>query len=201
MKIISSLFLLISFSSLYSLELDEKLFARILDTSDSKRTILVNKGREHGLVKGDHAKFSTPEGMFGRAVVVKISPSRSVWSIYRPVDESKIVAKMAFVLKIATPIKLTTDESRELGILAKEIDKKEEEVVDIDPETAKRQKILSTYFTPKKKTITTRGNQNYSNLDESGEVKKRDRTIDWSALDGEKDLNRVDSKIDFSNLR
>ena len=44
-------------SSSYALEIDEKLTLRIVKTSDTKKTVLINRGQEDGLAKGDHAKF------------------------------------------------------------------------------------------------------------------------------------------------
>ena len=54
--------LIVIFSFVFSrigicLEIDEKLTLRILDVSDTKRTILINRGLEDGLVVGDHAKL------------------------------------------------------------------------------------------------------------------------------------------------
>lgn len=97
-----------------ALDIDEKLTFRILQTSDSKKTILVNRGLEDGLVVGDHAKFFITTGVFARAVVIRATPSRSVWSIYRIVKPNEIHRDKVANLKISSPVKLTNDRTKSL---------------------------------------------------------------------------------------
>ena len=66
--------------------------------------------------------------MIARAALVRVSPSRSVWSIYRFVDRDKIISEIAVTFKITESVKLTKDESKHLGLLASKIDKKEEKI-------------------------------------------------------------------------
>jgi len=99
-------------NSVFALEVDEKLTLRVLKVSDTKKTILINRGTEDGLVVGDHAKFFLTSGVVARGVVVKSSPSRSIWSIYRLIDENKISNDVVMNLKISTPVKVTEDESK-----------------------------------------------------------------------------------------
>lgn len=113
MKIILMLLLLVP-SMTYGLEVDEKLTVRILKTSDSRKTILINRGTEDGLVEGDHARFMVTAGIVARGMVVKVSPSRSVWSIYRLVNADYIVNDSVMTLKITPPVKVTKDESQSL---------------------------------------------------------------------------------------
>lgn len=101
-------------SSSYALEIDEKLTMRFLKVSNSKKTVLVNRGSEDGLVVGDHAKFFITQGVIARGVVVKASPSRTIWSVYRIVDPEEIVEGKVLNLKISTPVKLTDDPSKSL---------------------------------------------------------------------------------------
>lgn len=117
MKIISLLvfFILISLKA-YALDIDEKLTLRLLNVSNSKRTVLVNRGIEDGLVKGDHAKFYLSTGMIARGVVVKVSPSRSVWSLYRLVTPDDVKTNKVLNLKIATPVKITEDPSKMITV-------------------------------------------------------------------------------------
>ncbi|MBP5296870.1 MAG: hypothetical protein J6Y94_06010 [Bacteriovoracaceae bacterium] len=96
----------------YALDIDEKLTSRILRVSSSQHTILINRGLEDGLVIGDHAKFFLPEGVIARGVVVKASPSRSVWSLYRLVNPDLVKSDTVVELKIATPVQLTSDPSK-----------------------------------------------------------------------------------------
>jgi hypothetical protein len=105
--------LLISFSA-FSLEIDERLTLRIVKVSESKKTILINRGIEDGIIKGDHAKFFLTVGVVSRGVVVKVSPTRSVWSLYRLVNTEYIRDDQVMRLKITAPVKITKDESRML---------------------------------------------------------------------------------------
>jgi hypothetical protein len=97
-----------------ALEIDEKLTLRFLKVSSTKKTVLINRGGEDGLVVGDHAKFFITAGVVARGVVEKVSPTRSVWSLYRVVDPEEIVDEKVLNLKIATPAKITDDPSKSL---------------------------------------------------------------------------------------
>ena len=109
-------FLLIPFtlSHLHALEIDEKLTLRFLKVSSTKKTVLINRGGEDGLVVGDHAKFFITAGVIARGVVEKVSPSRSVWSLYRVVDPTEIVEDKVLNLKISSPVKITSDPTKSL---------------------------------------------------------------------------------------
>ena len=98
----------------HALEVDEKLTIRLLKISDSRKTVMVNRGTEDGLIEGDHAKFIVTSGIVARAVCVKVSPTRSVWSIYRTVNADFIAADSVLTLKITPAIKLTKDETKPL---------------------------------------------------------------------------------------
>ena len=104
---------LLSFN-VFSLEIDERLTMRIVKVSESKKTILINRGIEDGIIKGDHAKFFLTVGVVARGVVVKVSPTRSVWSIYRLVNADYIRNDQVMRLKITAPVKITKDESKML---------------------------------------------------------------------------------------
>lgn len=109
---------LLSFTSVSALEVDEKLTMRILDASVSKKTVLINRGLEDGLVVGDHAKFFITTGVIARGVVVKASPSRSIWSVYRLVKPQEVSKGLVANIKISTPVKLTNDSSKSIRALA-----------------------------------------------------------------------------------
>jgi len=107
------IFLLLSLPmALRALEVDEKLTLRILRTSSSKKTVLINRGLEDGLAEGDHAKFFIESGVIARGVVIKVSPSRSVWSIYSLSKPEEIILERVVNLKISTPVKLTQDNTK-----------------------------------------------------------------------------------------
>jgi hypothetical protein len=108
------LFLICISSNSYSLEIDEKLTLRIVKVSESRKTMLINRGVEDGIVKGDHAKFFLTVGVVARAVAVKVSPTRSVWSVYRLVNADYIKNDQVMKLKITTAVKITKDNSKML---------------------------------------------------------------------------------------
>lgn len=98
----------------FALEVDEKLTLRIVNTSESKKTVLINRGVEDGLAKGNHAKFFISTGVIARGVCIKLSPTRSVWSIYRLVNADFLRDDQVMKLKITPAVKITKDESRML---------------------------------------------------------------------------------------
>lgn len=108
------LFLVFFSGPIFSLEIDEKLTSRVVNTSVSKKTILVNRGIEDGLAVGDHAKFYVSVGVVARGVVIKTSPTRSVWSLYRLVNKEYIREEQVLKLKITPAVKITKDESKML---------------------------------------------------------------------------------------
>src|SRR5690606_11968702 len=98
----------------HALEVDEKLTVRILKTSDTRKTILINRGTEDGLVEGDHARFMVTAGIVARGMILRVSPTRSVWSIYRLVNADYIVNDSVMTLRITPPVKVTKDDSQTL---------------------------------------------------------------------------------------
>ncbi|MBP9679904.1 MAG: hypothetical protein KBD76_00750 [Bacteriovorax sp.] len=125
---------IILFNTLHALEIDEKLTLRFLKVSSSKKTILINRGAEDGLAVGDHAKFFRTTGVIARGVVEKISPSRSIWSLYRIVDSAEIENDLVLNLKIASPVKITVDPSKSMKDSGEE---EGTEIMDINaPETS-----------------------------------------------------------------
>ena len=92
--------------------MDEKLTIRVLGLSSSKKTLLANRGLEDGLVVGDHAKFFLTTGVVARGVIVKASPSRSIWSVYRIIDGTQVSKDKIMNIKISSALKLTEDSSR-----------------------------------------------------------------------------------------
>ncbi len=107
------LFLLI-LPYVHALEVDEKLTLRVLKASDTKKTILINRGEEDGLKKGDHAKFFLTTGVVARGMVVKVSPMRSIWALYRLVNAREVNTDQVMNLKITTPVKISSDETKML---------------------------------------------------------------------------------------
>ena len=114
MKFVIYVLIFFSLNKSFALEIDEKLTIRFLKVSNSKKTVLVNRGSEDGLVAGDHAKFFVTSGVVARGVVEKVSPSRSVWSLYRVVDAAEITDDKVLNLKIASPVKITEDPTKSM---------------------------------------------------------------------------------------
>jgi len=112
-KILTAFFLLLSLN-VFALEIDEKLTLRILKISNTGKTVLINRGVEDGLSVGDHAKFFLTIGVVARGAVIKTSPTRSVWSLYRLVNKEYIKVNQVLNLKIASAIKITSDPSKDI---------------------------------------------------------------------------------------
>jgi hypothetical protein len=189
--------------SSFALEVDKRFVARVMAVSDSKKTLLIDKGHEVGLREGDHAKLSLPSGMVARGIIVKISPSRSVWSIYRFTRKEKIQKDVVFTFKISPAVRLSTDETRALGILGKRMNKKSEKIdFTVEGEKFKKeQKKLKNDFIRKDKIISQYDTVDYSSLDESPKKNPRDPDVDWNGVDGKNDLVDFDSGLDYSNLK
>jgi hypothetical protein len=188
----------------FGLEKDTRLVSRILGASDSKRTLLLNRGGESGLVVGDHAKISLPTGMLARGVVVRLSPTRSVWSVYRFTNKEAIRTNLAVAIKISSPIKLTKDESKSLGIFRDEYNKQEKDRLDKELPKAQekiKKSIDATVKKDDKKQKLFRGNINFSSLDDPGNKIPLDPDLDWSGLDGKRDKEAFAAQLDYSTLR
>lgn len=114
MRILLILAMFLVNTLVFALEIDEKLTLRFLKVSNSKKTILINRGAEDGVALGDHAKFFITSGVIARGVAEKVSPSRSIWSLYRVVDPDEITDGKVLNLKIASPVKITEDPSKSM---------------------------------------------------------------------------------------
>lgn len=112
MRLLLAFTVLLLSTATFALEIDEKLTLRLLDVSQSKKTVLINRGIEDGLVVGDHAKFFKTTGVTARGVVIKVAPTRSIWSLYRIIEADTIVKNRVLSLKISAPVKVTNDPSR-----------------------------------------------------------------------------------------
>ena len=109
------IFILLFFAvQAYALEIDEKLTLRIIGLSETRKTVLINRGVEDGIAQNDHAKFYVSSGVVARGVCIKTSPTRSVWSLYRLVNADFIRNEQVMKLKVTPAVKITKDESRML---------------------------------------------------------------------------------------
>lgn len=200
-----------SHSFALEMDIDDKIVARILGVSESRRTVLINRGEEHGLKVGHHARFSTPQdGYFARAVVVRISPSRSVWSIYRVPTSGILRENLVTTVKIATPVVLTDDETRALGIMASTYQRRIDDEIPRQQEARPRgeppQRSLTDHLVvdEEQRRSTIHRGRDFSNL-HSSPIFRRDAEIDWSGLDHERELMMRGERgrregIDYSSL-
>ena len=214
MKWCWSIFLSFLLASAIALEIDSTFLARFLKFSDSKRTVLINQGLEAGLKEGDHAKISLPGGMVARAVVVKLAPTRSVWSVYRFVNQDKLVPQTVATFKITSAIKLTSDESKHLGAFAETIEKqnqeREREQLERDKKAlltdeeqrleGKRESLRQSIGLAEKKGSLSLVRE-FSSLEDESLAPPRNPQIDWSGLDGGKDDRYFESQVDYSALK
>jgi hypothetical protein len=98
---------------LRAVEMGENFTGRILEVSSTQKTILVNRGIEDGLKVGDHGRFFTSTGAVARGLIVQISPSRSVWSLYRIIDPSRLKKDFVAEVKLTPPLKVTADPEKD----------------------------------------------------------------------------------------
>lgn len=114
MKRMIVIILFIFSTEIYALDVDQKMTFRMLNVSNSKKTTLINRGLEDGLEEGDHAVFYIATGVVARGVLSKVSPRRSVWSLYRISRPNEVVAEKVLNLKISPKTILTDDPSKSL---------------------------------------------------------------------------------------
>lgn len=122
------LFFVFNSIQLFPLEIDDKLTVKVLSLSETKKTVLMNRGLEDGLELNDHAKFFKNSGVIARGVIVKVSPTRSVWSLYR-LSKPDVLKKNLFLgLKISDGLKLTVDPTKDVHLT--EVDSYKDETTD-----------------------------------------------------------------------
>ncbi len=188
-------------TSAMALEIDSKVLSTIIKVSESKKTILVNKGSEQGIRKDLHAKLSLPSGIIARGIAVKVSPSRSVWSLYRIWKVDSIEKDIAVLLKISKPVKLTSDESKSLGKLAVKVDKKTETLDLGNRKFKKSQKAIKKSIILKERATSAYSDKDFSSLQEDLSAAKKDQEVDWTGLDGKRDSENFDQRVDYSSLK
>jgi len=88
---------------------------RFLQVSDTKKTVLINRGSEDGVEVGKHARFFLTKGVVARGEVIEVSPKRSIWSLYRLVLPSDIKEDQLVKANFTAPLKTTTDASRSIA--------------------------------------------------------------------------------------
>ncbi len=100
--------LLVNFEC-FSLPVDSQLTTRILETTKTGKTMLLNRGSVDKLNLGDHAKFYITEAIVARAVLVKLNTNTSVWSVYRMVNPDLVINDAVLRLKITPEVKLSSN--------------------------------------------------------------------------------------------
>jgi hypothetical protein len=192
-----AIILLFSLSA-QALENDKRLVVRLLGLSSSKKTILINRGREEGIKIGDHAKFSNPvNGYFARGTVSRVSPTRSVWSLYRIIKPEALVENTVVTLKAASPVKLTRDESKALGILARSFEKIDDPTAeDKGEENQLKDHLIQAVV---RDSSAFKG-VDYTELFENSAPEQKDANVDWRGVDGELDEIKSYEGIEFNSL-
>jgi hypothetical protein len=119
------------------LNVGEVMTIRLLDLSSSKRTVLLNRGIEDGIVEETHARFFLTTGVIARAVAVQVAPNRSVWSVYRLVYPDEMVQGNVLQMGITRTMQTTDDPTKAIravptvaGRLPRNTDSKLAESVD-----------------------------------------------------------------------
>ena len=192
----------------FALEIDEKLTTRFLKVSRSKKTVLLNRGLEDGLVVGDHAKFFLTAGVIARGVVVKASPTRSIWSVYRIIDDSGMYPDKVINIKITRALETTEDPSRSLYDDSNSTMTAGTEVMAIRGATPARVQTMDSLSNEDQRELGAMGNLDREAFDNSGIDTSRTieafGLVQFSSLTtsvdegGGGDYTGGDSTIDFS---
>lgn len=193
------IFILLS-QKTFGLGIERELIFQILSTSSSKRTALFNKGEEDGLKVGDQAKLYNKKGQpFAYAVVRKVSPGRSLWSVFKILTTVPMHKGNVAKLKIIPPVKLSEDSSK-LILGEPTVSSGKLEKIPVVKEKSKSKITKSRYL----QNIPS--NKNYSSLNDLL-PEKRDPNIDWSRLDlddfgysSKLKIKKTKNKVDFGSL-
>lgn len=105
------LFFLFSFSNFSKVDLK----GRVLKSSKDKNIFLFNKGKEDGVHRKMNAIFYTEINKVCRAEVLKVSPSRSIWQVYREFDLFHLKKGSALKLKEVSLVKYIDDKKKKEG--------------------------------------------------------------------------------------
>ena len=106
------LFILILLTSTGALgfTINHQISVTILDVSSSRKTILINKGADNKLINDTYVKiYDVHKGLVGYAVSVRISPNRSVWSVYKIVQQHYLFNSKKVTFQVINKVALTND--------------------------------------------------------------------------------------------
>ena len=186
--IFSLCFVLVSYPNpSQALIVDKTLQCRLINISHSKRTVLLNRGSEDGLQDGDHAKFyiSNSDEIFARAIVRKVSPRRSLWSVYRVINPEYLKKDTILQLSITNPIPLSSDLSRENYLGDQEAKSFSAEAIPIsnneDPPKVPDEDAAGPDNNKRIFPVIT-DRTNYSSLNEFDHF-ERDQRLNWTGVD------------------
>ena len=193
MKLITLFTFLIFFTqtNTFSLEVDKKLLFSIINFSKSKRTLLINKGLENGLIKGDQAKFFlNSENLVARATLIKASPTRSLWSVFKYRNKNIVRKGRVLNLIITKKVPLTNDVTKKIfksGTFSGKEDK-------ILVSTRKNKRTSFSRF------LTQKPKGDFSAINDM-ERPKRKKPIDYSNLLEKKKMSRFNIKTNYDNIK
>lgn len=176
----------------FSLEVDKKLLFSIINFSKTKRTLLINKGLENGLKKGDQAKFFLDSERFvARATLIKASPTRSLWSVFKYRNKNIVQKGRVLNLIITKKVPLTNDVTKK--IFKSETFSGKDDKVPVANERKSKRTFSTRFLTQKPKGDFSAIN----NMDRP----KRKKSVDYSNLKETKKKSRFSIKTNYENLK
>ena len=176
----------------FSLEVDKKLLFSIINFSKTKRTLLINKGLENGLKKGDQAKFFlNSENLVARATLIKASPTRSLWSVFK-YRNKKIVEKGRVLNLIITKKVILTNDITKKVFKSETFSGKEDKIV-----VSNRHKSKRTFAT---RFLSQKPKGDFSAINDMDRPKRK-KPVDYSNLKEKKKTSRFRIKTNYDNLK
>jgi hypothetical protein len=175
-----------------ALEIDRILRFSILNVSSSKKTLLINKGKEDGLKKGDQAKFYRNEkSIIARAIVIKVSATRSLWSVFNYRFKKIIKKNVSLILTITKKILLTNDISKK--VFKNEVFSGKGDRISVVLKN-KNKRILSRRF------LTQNPKGNFNSINEMDRPKKK-KMIDYSRLNDQSSKSHYKIKVNYQSIK
>ena len=193
MKLLTLFTFLIFFTqtNTFSLEIDKKLLFSIINFSKSKRTLLINKGLENGLKKGDQAKFFlNSESLVARATLIKASPTRSLWSVFKYRNKNIVKKGKVLNLIITKKVPLTNDVTKKI-FKSGTFSGKEDKIL------VSKRKNKRTSFS---RFLAQKPKGDFSAINDM-ERPKRKKSVDYSNLVEKKKMSRFSIKTNYDNLK
>ncbi|MBG08743.1 MAG: hypothetical protein CME68_08295 [Halobacteriovoraceae bacterium] len=176
----------------FSLEVDKKLMFSIINFSKTKRTLLINRGLENGLKKGDQAKFFLDsKRLVARAALIKASPTRSLWSVFKYRNKKMVKKGRVLNLIITKKVSLTNDITKK--IFKSNVFSGKEDKIPVSKKLKSKRTFSSRFLTQKPKG-------DFSAINDM-QRPKRKKPIDYSNLKEIGKMSRFNIKTNYDNLK